>query len=117
MNDDLNTSVALSVMFELVKIANKICEDAKATASTLSAIDDMFTLLGRDVLGIVKDDYPEKSSSDDELLDHLIGELIEQRKQARADKDFAASDAIRDKLDSFGITLEDKPTGTVWRRK
>lgn len=117
MNEDLNTSVALSVMFELVKIANNTCEDAKATAGTLSAINDMFTLLGKDVLGIVKDDYPEKSGSDDELLDHLIGTLIQQRNQARANKDFATSDEIRDKLDSFGITLEDKPGQTVWRRK
>ena len=77
----------------------------------------MFTTLGGDVLGIVKDEYPQANASDDELLDHLIGTLIEQRNNARKNKDFAAADAIRDKLDSFGIVFEDKPGQTVWRRK
>ncbi len=78
----------------------------------------MFTALGGDVLGIVKDEYTQAGGGDDELLDHLIGMMIEQRKDARANKDFAASDAIRDKLAEFGIVLEDKPGAvTTWRRK
>ena len=49
MNDDLNTAVALSVIFELAKLANSVVETA--TAETLQAIDDMFRKLGGDVLG------------------------------------------------------------------
>jgi cysteinyl-tRNA synthetase len=117
MNDDLNTAIALSMIFELVKLSNGLLDDNKVSASTLEAIDKMFTTLGGDVLGIVKDEYPQANASDDELLDHLIGTLIEQRNNARKNKDFAAADAIRDKLDSFGIVFEDKPGQTVWRRK
>ncbi len=118
MNDDLNTSVALSVIFELVKQTNKHLTDPKTTAQTLKEVEKLFNTLGGDVLGIVREEYPQASGGDDELLDHLIGMLIQQRKEARANKDFAASDAIRDNLSEFGIVLEDKPGGEcTWRRK
>jgi cysteinyl-tRNA synthetase len=117
MNDDLNTAIALSMIFELVKLSNGLLDDNKVSAATLEAIDRMFTTLGGDVLGIVKDEYPQANAGDDELLDHLIGTLIEQRNNARKNKDFAAADAIRNKLDSFGIVFEDKPGQTIWRRK
>jgi len=115
MNDDLNTAVGLSVIFELVKLANSLI-DKNAPKETLQAVDNMFTKLGGDVLGIVKDEYAERSSDDDELLDHLIGMMIENRTQAKKNKDYASADAIRDKLAGFGIVLEDKPDGTIWRR-
>jgi cysteinyl-tRNA synthetase len=80
-------------------------------------VEAMFTRLGGDVLGVVKDEYEVAGGGDDALLDHLVGLMIEQRKAARANKDFAASDAIRDKLAGFGILLEDKPGGlSTWRR-
>ncbi len=116
MNDDLNTAVALSVLFEMVKLVAALPDDGVSKA-TLAAIDAQFRLLGGEVLGIVKDDYQTTGRSDDALLDHLIGLLIEQRQTARKNKDFAAADAIRDKLAEFGIVLEDKPGGiTTWRR-
>ncbi|AQT67633.1 Cysteine--tRNA ligase [Anaerohalosphaera lusitana] len=118
MNDDLNTAVALSVMFDLVKLSNKLLEDEKTTKGTLAAVDGMFRRLGGDVLGIVKDEYAQAGAGDEELLDHLIGMMIEQRQQARKNKDFATADGIRDKLSEFGILLEDKPGGaSTWRRK
>lgn len=118
MNDDLNTSVALSVIFELVKLTNKLLTDPKTTSQTLKEVENLFNTLGGDVLGIVKAEYPQATGGDDDLLDHLIGMLIQQRKEARANKDFAASDAIRDNLSEFGIVLEDKPGGEcTWRRK
>ena len=118
MNDDLNTAVALSVIFEMVKLANTLLNDEKTSSKTFGALDDLFTRLGGDVLGIVKESYTEVQQSDEALLDHLIGMMIEQRQSARANKDFATSDKIRDDLDGLGIVLEDKPGGvTVWRRK
>jgi cysteinyl-tRNA synthetase len=117
MNDDLNTAVALSVMFEMVRLAGRLVQES-ATTQTLKAVDDQFGLLGGNVLGIVLDEYPSAGGGDQALLDHLISILIEQRKQARARKDFAAGDAVRNQLDGFGIVLEDKPGGTTtWRRK
>jgi len=117
MNDDLNTSVALSVIFELVRLANKLLEDSNTTTETLAAVDDLFGQLGGDCLGIVKDEYPQTGGADEQMLDKLVEVLIEQRSAARRDKDFAAADAIRNKLEEIGIVLEDKPNGTVWRRK
>ncbi len=116
MNDDLNTAVALSVMFEMVKLVGAL-PDEGVTQTTLEAIDSQFRTLGGEVLGIVKDEYASAGGSDDALLDHLIGLLIEQRQAARKNKHFAAADAIRDKLADFGVLLEDKPGGvTTWRR-
>ena len=117
MNDDLNTAVALSVIFELVKLSNRLVDEGSATAGTLKAVEEKFNTLGGDVLGIVRDEYSQ-AGGDDALLDHLIGMLITQRQEARANKDFAAADAIRDKLIAFGVVLEDKPGGECsWRRK
>ena len=81
-------------------------------------MDELFRGLGGDVLGIVKDEYTAAGAADDELLDHLVGLAIEQRQAAKANKDYAAADAVRNKLASFGVVLEDKPGGiTSWRRQ
>ena len=117
MDDDLNTSVALSVMFELVRLTQKLLEDGKTTKQTLSEVNDLFRELGGDCLGIVKDEYPQTEAADDQILEKLVNILIEQRNEARKQKDFAAADRLRKKLDEIGIVLEDKPEGTTWRRK
>ncbi len=116
MNDDLNTSVALSSLFELVRIANSLVEKSGTAAETLGAIDDLFTHLGGDVLGIVKESYPQ-ADGEEKIIDELIKTFIAQRNEARKKKDFATADVIRKKLDEIGVVLEDKPDGTVWRRK
>jgi cysteinyl-tRNA synthetase len=117
MDEDLNTAVALSVVFELVKLTNTLLNDDKTSSETLGALDELFTKLGGGVLGIVKDQYDFETATDEQLLDHLVQAMIQQRQQARADKEFAAADGIRDKLAELGIVLEDKPDGTTWRRK
>jgi len=116
MDDDLNTSIALSVVFELVRLANDLLEKPDTTAETLDAVDDSFTKLGGDCLGIVKDEYPQAGRADD-MIEKLVESLIERRSDARNRKDFAAADAIRDKLNQIGIVLEDKPDTTTWRFK
>ena len=117
MNDDLNTSIALSVMFELAGLTNE--QVAKnATNDTLTAIDNMFTKLGGDVLGIIKEQYQQDGVGNEAMLDKLVAVLIEQRKTAKQNKDFATADAVRKKIEEIGIVLEDKPGGvTGWRMK
>ena len=117
MNEDLNTSVALSVMFELVRETQKLLENGDTNKQTLEAVDDLFSKLGGNVLGIVKDEYPEAAGADDELMDKLVNVLIDQRNKARKEKDFAKADDLRDKLDEMGIVLEDTPDKTTWRMK
>ncbi len=117
MNDDLNTAVALSVMFELVRLTNKLLEDGGQTIDSLAAIDGLFTKLGGDVLGLVKDEYPQSAAADEAKIDRVVKIIIEQRAEARKRKDFAAADALRAALDTAGIVLEDKPDATEWRWK
>jgi cysteinyl-tRNA synthetase len=59
---------------------------------------------------------PTSSDTVDGLDDAAIQDRIQRRNEARAQRDFAAADAIRDELAALGITLEDKAEGTVWRR-
>jgi len=117
MNDDLNTSVALSVMFELVRLAQKLLEDSHTTQGTLNLVDVLFDRLGGDCLGIIKEEYQQIGAADEELMDKLVNVLIEQRNEARKNKDFAKADELRTKLDEMGIVLEDKPDMTTWRMK
>ncbi len=116
MNDDLNTSVSLSVIFDLVRLTNTLLENKDTTKQTLDEVDKSFRSFGGDCLGIVKQNYGQVLI-DLGMINSLAEILIEQRNNARKRKDFAASDAIRDKLIEAGITLEDTPNGTTWRMK
>lgn len=118
MNDDLNTSVALSVLFDQVRLTHTLLSDGQPTQATLQALDNQFTALGGNVLGIVKSHYDQGgSAADDTLADKLVTLLMEQRQAARKAKDFATSDLIRDKLADAGVELKDTPTGTEWSLK
>jgi cysteinyl-tRNA synthetase len=117
MNDDLNTSVALSVIFELVRFANKLLEDNKTTMQTLNAVEVLFGRLGGEVLGIVKDEYIQTGRADDEFVGKLVDIAIEQRNEARKERNFTKADNLRRRLYDIGIVLEDKPDGTEWRWK
>jgi cysteinyl-tRNA synthetase len=116
MNDDLNTSIAVSVIFDLVNLGGKLLQNNGTTAETLDLVDQSFRRLGGDCLGIVKDDYG-KVAVDVGMIDALARILIEQRSEARKAKDFTTSDQIRAKLDQIGISLKDGPQGTEWSFK
>jgi len=112
MNDDLNTSIALSVVFELVRLADGLLLEQNTTVETLNEVDVLFRRLGGDVLGIVKDRY------DQITLAEFLSDFIEQRYEARKNKKFKLADAVRADLERVGIVLEDKSDGTTtWRRK
>lgn len=106
MEDDLNTADAISAIFELIKDVNQICKEDGLTLSgeflkkCLSLINELCS-----VLGLLQVEEQQDS------LDEDIEKLIEERNQARASKDFARSDEIRDLLKSKGITLKDTPQG------
>lgn len=106
MEDDFNTADAIAAIFELVRFANQTADSA--TPAVLVSIWDNLTLLC-DTLGIM----PEKKN---EILDDEIEALIEERTNARKNKDFARADEIRDELLSKGIILEDTREGVKWKR-
>ena len=110
MSDDLNTSLAVSVLFDLAKEMNtKITADSGCSKQEIQKAKDMLLELGG-VLGLLQ-------KKKDNSIDDEIEALIEKRQQARKDKNFALADEIRDNLKSQGIILEDTPNGVKWRKE
>jgi cysteinyl-tRNA synthetase len=112
LDDDLNTPKAIAEMFSLARTLNKETDDAArmTLAAELYACGDLVGLLSAD---------PEAwfaGSDDSELPAEKIELLLKQREDARAARDFAAADAIRDRLGAAGISIEDGADGTRWRR-
>ena len=113
LNDDFNTPMALSILFEIAKQINieRTNNPKKAIALSIQLVE-----LGN-YLGILEYDADEYLKQGSELSESDISKKIEQREEARISKDFAMSDQIRDELFELGIILEDSANGTTWRRK
>ena len=113
MNNDLAVPQALADISELVRIGNTAIteNDLTALAKSASEVRGTLEILGCDPFDPI---FADSSNSKSEILDGLISLALEQRNAARARKDFAASDAIRDSLTALGITIEDTPTGSRW---
>ena len=108
MDDDLNTADAVSVIFELVKYINTTA-DENSSAELLNALKEELKSL-TDVMGLIV------FGAGEELLDKDIEALINERQEARKNKDFKRADEIRDELLSKGIILEDTRQGVKWKR-
>ena len=91
-----------------------INEGGPQTSGTLAAIDALFRELGGDVLGIVPE-HEEGGGADAEREDGLVRLLIDLRNQARANKEWATADTIRNQLKELGVVLEDRADGTIWK--
>jgi len=112
LNDDLNTPLAISVLHELLSTFNK-----DATPETKGAL-----MAAANLLGILQQDVEEwlKGGSTQGLCgldEDAIQRMIVERQEAKANKDFATADKIRDELVAQGIVLEDGAGGTSWKRK
>ncbi|WP_244930083.1 cysteine--tRNA ligase [Nocardioides sp. W7] len=110
MNDDLGTPAAVAVLFDTVREGNKAADPAAHAAQVLAMLD---------VLGLHPADpaWGAGSSDDAKLtsaVDALVAGLLEARAEARAAKDFATADAIRDRIKTAGIEVEDTPNGPKW---
>lgn len=110
MDDDFNTPLAISVLFELVKDVNKN-QDAQL-AGLLKALANRLGFLTE----LPEAFFKAHLNANDGLSDAEIEQLIAQRAQARKDKNWARSDEIRDQLLAQGIELLDSAQGTTWRR-
>ena len=120
MDDDFNTPEALAVLFELAKEVNKLRQTDEAAATVMAVT--LHRLAG--LLGLLQNDaeaWLQGGNVGDDAGDGLaaseIEKLVQQRTAARAGKDWAESDRIRDLLLEQGIVLEDGAEGTRWRRK
>ena len=107
MDDDFNTADAISVIFELVKYANTTINEDSSKEYAIKVLATIESL--SDILGLIVN--KEAGSLDAEIED-----LIAQRQAARANRDFAKADEIRDQLLAQGIVLEDTREGVKWKR-
>ncbi|BDM65052.1 cysteine--tRNA ligase [Shewanella sp. NFH-SH190041] len=114
MDDDFNTPEAYSVLFDMVREINRLKGTDMAAASALGVamkqLADVLGIMGQDVESFFKGD-----GNDDEVAE--IEALIVERNRARAEKDWPAADAARDRLNALNVVLEDGPQGTTWRKK
>ena len=109
MDDDLNTADGVAAVFELVKDINTSILDKEVSKNVCQTAAAVFDELC-DVLGIL---YNRKNND----VDSDIEALIEERQQARANKDWATADRIRDELKAKGIILKDTPQGVTWTKE
>ncbi|CED99970.1 cysteine--tRNA ligase [Caldifermentibacillus hisashii] len=107
MDDDFNTANAISVLFEVSKLANYYLMEKNTSPVVirkfLETFEQFFNVLGLEL-------------TKDQLLDEEIEQLITKRNEARKNRDFHTADQIRDQLKEMNIVLEDTPQGTRWKR-
>ncbi|MGD6777921.1 MULTISPECIES: cysteine--tRNA ligase [Bacillaceae] len=108
MDDDFNTANAISVLFDMAKQANLYLNGKNTSEKVLKAFiaqfEELFSVIGVSL------------TAEEELLDEEIESLIQQRIDARKNRDFARADEIRDELKAKNIILEDTAQGTRWKR-
>ena len=107
MEDDFNTADAIAAIFEIVKLANTNLTSDNDKSLIVETRDLIIKL--SDVMGLIVE-------KEEEILDEDIEKLIEERTQARKNRDFARADEIRDMLTGMGIVLEDTREGVRWKR-
>ena len=124
MDDDFNTAGAIAVLHELAGEVNAFVEQnevertrqpdqIQATASAAQTLRRLGLILGL----FRQPASPTGPGTTDKLVDDLMGLFIKMRAEARQSKNYAVADWIRRNLTAIGITLEDRPDGTVWRRE
>jgi cysteinyl-tRNA synthetase len=108
MDDDFNTANAISVLYQLAKLANQYLLETHTSTNVLNQLVATFDELSN-VLGITL-------VKEDAMLDDEIEALIQKRTDARKNRDFALADQIRDQLKEMNIIIEDTPQGIRWKR-
>lgn len=120
MDDDLNTPIVIANLFEACRIINQVKDgNAKATASDIEELKDLFNTFLIDILGI-RTVMVEGASADSDSLkpfEDAVNLLLEMRSKAKASKDWATSDLIRDRMSEIGFDIKDTKDGFEWSLK
>lgn len=116
MRDDFAVPQAVALIHETVTRGNQALDanDEPAAREAVAHARVMLDVLGLDPLASEWRDEEDDESALKPAMDALVRDLLEQRAQARADKDWATADRIRDALTAAGITIEDTPQGSHW---
>ncbi len=116
INDDLNTPILISYMFDGVKIINSIyAGKEQISENDLKSLKELYNVFTFDILGLKAEQKNE--NSDDKMLSSVVDLLLNLRLEAKANKDFETSDKIRDELLKLGIVVKDKKDGFDWEIK
>jgi cysteinyl-tRNA synthetase len=108
--DDMNTPVAIAHLFEAVKLINA----GTLSASDKAAMKQLFDDVVGGILGLVDDEAGQGSEKWEKALDGAMEIVLESRRKAREEKNWAESDRIRDRLASSGISVKDTKEGATW---
>jgi cysteinyl-tRNA synthetase len=112
MNDDFNSPVLIAQLFEAVKIINSVNDKSESlTASDIEMLKQMMHTFVFDILGLQTE---SNEQSGNETLSKLMDVVLDIRKQARSNKDWATSDKLRDALAAAGIMVKDTKDGATW---
>jgi cysteinyl-tRNA synthetase len=114
LNDDFNTPIALAHLFDLARIVNQV-NDGKESFSEedISMAKKLFETLLFSVFGL----RDEKGKDDSHLIDYLMSTILDIRKQAKLNKDYATADKIREELEKLNIQIKDSKEGSNWSFK
>ena len=116
MNDDLNTPVAIASLFEGVKMINSIAGGKESiSADDLTELKNLFSAFVSDLFGLEKQEKETKSNS--MALEGAVDLLLQLRMKAKANKDWATADHIRDELCKLGFVIKDTKEGFTWEIK
>lgn len=114
MDEDLNTSQAVAVIFDFVKEVNRIIASTEnVDVSFYNDVKTFLTKTAENVLGIV--DFNKTTTGDDKLVGELVELLIKIRTEAKQNKNYQLSDTIRDRLKELGVVLQDGKEGTSYK--
>jgi cysteinyl-tRNA synthetase len=113
LNDDLNTPILIAHLFDAVKAINSAVDGKLSfTAEDLALFRELIHTMVFDILGLKSEEAASGEST--ETIEGLMDLLLELRKAARSNKDWATSDMIRDKLADLGIVVRDGKDGVSW---
>lgn len=116
LNDDINTPIAISYLFDGVKIINSIkAGKERISAKDLEDVTSFYNTVVFGILGLKEENTADNGN--DEILSGAVELLINLRKEAKANKDWATSDKIRNELNDLGIELKDTKEGVEWNLK
>ncbi|MCF6159321.1 MAG: cysteine--tRNA ligase [wastewater metagenome] len=117
MDEDINTSDAIGTLFDLSKEVNTLLNSGEEISKKcLEDINAFYQQLGGDILGIIPKTFESQQIGETDVLKDVMDILIDTRSELRKAKQWQLSDFIRTKLSEIGIALDDKPTGTVWKK-
>ncbi len=118
MDDDLNAPVAVAALHELVSAGNELLPRAeqgdRAACAAVAGLADALVTWADGVLGLALEASLADAAGLESQLSTLVGSLLDERQAARAERDFARADAIRDQLAAAGVVVEDRPDGPRW---